>query len=431
MRLTSWRAAAKLRVTRMPAVPETTRRLAEDAAARLLERASALRPDEELHASIAANAAVAGKFAHAYGALQDLGLKDRVLERFATENATAGEMRDAAERLHTLAQAEELPEVSERIYGTLAPRTVRKHRVVAILRALMLGGVPAMFMFIFAMIGVGAWERWRHDRSFGPPPAVLDVRPASRPSSTPRPPDSNAPALVKPADHLTDRADVLGVRARMLNERLAQYERDTSNQLLVYVDRRMPPNTTIEELGSASIRRWGVGQQGKDNGVIFFVFTDDRQMRIEVGYGLESVLTDARSKRITSQIVKPLFQEGKLAEGIEAGATEIMNVARGGDAAVAVAATPVAVERASLVPVFVTMSLAALCLAALLYVFRGLLLFLRGEQSYFFTIRRLGRGGGSSLGSDSSGGSGSSSDSGGSFSGGGGDGGGGGSSDSW
>jgi uncharacterized protein len=413
----------------MSVVPEGKRLLAQRAAAKLRERAAALRPDEDLQVSVAANAAVAEDFEHAYGALQDLGLKDRVLERFFIEKSTGGEMRDAAERLERLAAAEELPVVrTGRVHGPLARTAVREHRLRAIFTALVLGAVPLVFGLGFALFAIGSWERWRHDREFGPVATAVNMPRAS--ARTPRP-DSSAPLLTPPDDHVADRADVLGARARMLNDRLALYERDTSNQVLVYVDRRMPAGTTIEELGSASMRRWGVGQQGKDNGVIFFVFVDDRQMRIEVGYGLESVLTDARAKRITSQVVKPLFEQGKYAEGIEAGADEIMAVARGGEAAVAVASTP-PVERASLVPVIVTAILAALCLLALVYVIRGLLLFLNGYQTLLFMVRR-NRYGRSSLWSGSFGGSGSdsSSDSGGSFSGGGGDGGGGGSSDSW
>ena len=113
----------------------------------------------------------------------------------------------------------------------------------------------------------------------------------------------------KPDHYVTDRAGVLP-NAAALNEKLATFERQTSDQILVYVDQRLPADTTIEEMGSEAMRQWGVGQKGKDNGAILFVFVADRKMRIEVGYGLEGSLTDAKSKWITSTVIKPAFQKG-------------------------------------------------------------------------------------------------------------------------
>ena len=134
----------------------------------------------------------------------------------------------------------------------------------------------------------------------------------------------------KPDRYVTDPANVLSAaQATALNERLANFERATSSQILVYVDNHLPEGTTIEELGSAAIKEWGVGQKGKDNGAILFVFVADRKMRIEVGYGLEGALTDAKSKRITSTIIKPAFQKGDYAAGIEQGADAMMAAVRG------------------------------------------------------------------------------------------------------
>ena len=141
---------------------------------------------------------------------------------------------------------------------------------------------------------------------------------------------ADAPSLPKPNRYVTDRSGFLpSERAAALNEKLAAFERSTSDQVLVYVDRRVPDWTTLEELGARSIREWGVGRKGKSNGVIFFVFPDERKMRIEVGYGLEGVITDARAHRITDEVVKPFFQRGDWAGGIEAGVDAILAAARG------------------------------------------------------------------------------------------------------
>jgi uncharacterized protein len=138
------------------------------------------------------------------------------------------------------------------------------------------------------------------------------------------------PIPAKPAQYVTDRAGVLDAsRAQALNEKLADFERKTSDQILVYVDKHVPEGTTLEEMGAEAIKTWGVGQKGKDNGAIFFIFTEDRKMRIEVGYGLEGSLTDFRAKQILSTIVKPHFKSGDFGGGIEAGVEAIVATIRG------------------------------------------------------------------------------------------------------
>jgi uncharacterized protein len=138
------------------------------------------------------------------------------------------------------------------------------------------------------------------------------------------------PALEKPARYATDQAGVIpAARLDALNESLAAFERETSTQIVVYVDRRRPADTTIEELAAAAYRSWGIGQKEKSNGVLFIVFVDDRAMRIEVGYGLEGAIPDAIAKRITSEVVRPLFKQGDYAGGVEAGTRALMAAARG------------------------------------------------------------------------------------------------------
>ena len=138
------------------------------------------------------------------------------------------------------------------------------------------------------------------------------------------------PVPPKPAKYVTDNAHVLdAARAGALNEKLAQFERDTSNQILVYVDRKLPPGSTIEQMGSEAMHQWGVGQKGKDNGAVLFLFIDDRKMRIEAGYGLEAVLTDSKSREITSTIIKPALKAGDYNAAVEKGAEAMLAVVRG------------------------------------------------------------------------------------------------------
>ncbi len=138
------------------------------------------------------------------------------------------------------------------------------------------------------------------------------------------------PVPPKPDRYVTDLANVLpGDRAAALNEKLAAFERETSAQLLVYIAPRVPEGTTLEELGAAAIRAWGVGQKGKSNGLVFFVFPAERKMRIATGYGLEGAVPDAVAKRIQGDVVKPFFLKGDFAGGIEAGVDALLSAVRG------------------------------------------------------------------------------------------------------
>jgi uncharacterized protein len=134
----------------------------------------------------------------------------------------------------------------------------------------------------------------------------------------------------RPTRYATDLAGVTdAARLSALNEQLAAFERQTSNQVLVYVDRKLPAAMTIEEFASEAFKAWGVGQKDKDNGVVLFVFVDDRKMRIEVGYGLEGAITDARAGLIVDSVLAPRFRQRDFTGGIEAAAQEVMSAARG------------------------------------------------------------------------------------------------------
>src|SRR5205085_5811780 len=88
-------------------------------------------------------------------------------------------------------------------------------------------------------------------------------------------------------------------------------------------------DTTIEQFANEAMHQWGVGQKGKDNGAVLFLFINDRKMRIEVGYGLEGVLTDAKSRQITSTIIKPRLKANDYDGAVEQGADAIVAVVRG------------------------------------------------------------------------------------------------------
>jgi uncharacterized protein len=122
-----------------------------------------------------------------------------------------------------------------------------------------------------------------------------------------------------PTRRINDYASALTPADRdRLEQRLVARERSASNQVVVAVFRSLE-GQNLEDVSIRLAQAWRIGQKGLDNGVIFLVFVDDRQMRIEVGYGLESVLTDAIASSILRDVVAPQFREGRLADGIGAG----------------------------------------------------------------------------------------------------------------
>jgi uncharacterized protein len=119
---------------------------------------------------------------------------------------------------------------------------------------------------------------------------------------------------------------------------LANFEKQKQLQLVVVI---LPDlaGYTIEDWGLALGRSWGIGQKGKDNGVILLVAPKDHALRIEVGYGLEGDLPDATANEIIQNVIIPHLRNGEVALGIEAGVQAIIKILGGTvDAAVAVPA---------------------------------------------------------------------------------------------
>jgi uncharacterized protein len=134
----------------------------------------------------------------------------------------------------------------------------------------------------------------------------------------------------KPQRYVTDRAGIFGSgQLDALNLKLEVFERDTSDQVIVWVDKKVPEGFTLEDFTVRAAQKWGVGQKKLDNGVILFVFTEDRKMRIEVGYGLEGALPDATAHRIQEEEILPRFRSGDYVSGIQAGTDAIMAAIKG------------------------------------------------------------------------------------------------------
>ena len=147
---------------------------------------------------------------------------------------------------------------------------------------------------------------------------------------TPSKESSKSPALT---GRVVDQAGILSPAVKAeLETALAAHENNTTNQVVV---------VTLESLNGANIeeyslelgRRWGIGQKGKDNGALLVVAPNDKQIRIEVGYGLEGILTDALSSNIINYYIIPEFKKGDIQNGIKIGTQKIIALLEGDESA--------------------------------------------------------------------------------------------------
>jgi uncharacterized protein len=134
----------------------------------------------------------------------------------------------------------------------------------------------------------------------------------------------------KPDRYFNDYASVVSKEAAYrFNEQLAQFERETSDQVVVAIFPKMQSESDIADYTQRVAQAWGVGQKERRNGVVLFVFVQDRKMFIQVGYGLEGALPDATAFDITEYKIKPHFRSGDYEGGIAIGIDSIFKAIRG------------------------------------------------------------------------------------------------------
>ncbi|WP_420137209.1 TPM domain-containing protein [Sphingomonas sp.] len=127
---------------------------------------------------------------------------------------------------------------------------------------------------------------------------------------------------------VTDAASVLPAdRKAALEAKLRTLQQQTNHQLVVATIPDLQ-GQDIADYGYKLGRAWGVGLKGADNGAILIVAPNERKVRVEVGYGLEPILTDALSSVIINQTIIPKFKAGDMPGGIEAGADALITQLR-------------------------------------------------------------------------------------------------------
>ncbi|WP_425989602.1 TPM domain-containing protein [Brevundimonas sp. TWP2-3-2] len=240
--------------------------------------------------------------------------------------------------------------------------------------------------------------------------------------------DPTFPAL---SGRVVDQAQLLTPDTEAaITAKLAQLETDTGDQFVV-VTLDSLQDYEIEDYGYRLGRAWGIGNAENDSGVLLIVAPNERKVRLEVGYGLEPVLTDALSNQIIQTDILPPFRDGGYALGIEAGVDAVIAQLRLDPAEAAARAAEAAPSEAE-APIFPGIVIALIFIFFFLSLLRGI-----GRRGRKRGARRSGIdpilvwGAAEILSNVSRGSSGSSGGSFGGFSGGGGSFGGGGASGGW
>jgi uncharacterized protein len=128
---------------------------------------------------------------------------------------------------------------------------------------------------------------------------------------------------------VTDLTGTLAAGQRAaLEQKLADLEARKGSQIAVLVVESTRPET-VEQYAVRVFERWKLGRKGVDDGVLLLVAKNDRQLHIEVGYGLEGAIPDAIAKRIIEQDIVPLFKQGNFHGGISAGTDRLGKLIEG------------------------------------------------------------------------------------------------------
>ena len=133
----------------------------------------------------------------------------------------------------------------------------------------------------------------------------------------------------KPQGFVNDFAGLLTAESKnALEQKLTAFKNESSFEISVATISFLE-GESIEMYSIQLAREWGIGQKGKNTGVLILIAPNDRQARIEVGYGLEGALTDAQASAIVRNIMIPVFAKGNYEKGIIDGVDAVIGVVRG------------------------------------------------------------------------------------------------------
>lgn len=141
--------------------------------------------------------------------------------------------------------------------------------------------------------------------------------------------DKNFPPRPSPPRLVNDLANILSPEEEQaLEQKLVAYNDSTSTQIAIVNITSIGPYD-ISDYAFKLAEQWGIGQQGKNNGILILTAVNERRVFIATGYGMEGVVPDAIAKRITEYTIKPEYQQGNYYAGLEKGTSFIIDVASG------------------------------------------------------------------------------------------------------
>ncbi len=144
-----------------------------------------------------------------------------------------------------------------------------------------------------------------------------------------------------PQGYVNDWAGVFAPEQKDALERRLAEAKQASGAELAVVTLPSLQGGEINDFTHKLFQQWGIGEKGKDNGILLLMALEERRVRIEPGYGFEETLTDARCGRILDAAVIPKFKEGDYAGGLIAGADLLLEVMGGKPLPDAIAREPV------------------------------------------------------------------------------------------
>jgi uncharacterized protein len=112
-----------------------------------------------------------------------------------------------------------------------------------------------------------------------------------------------------------------------LERKLRLFDDSTSTQVVVYLDQTLE-GEEIFDYSQRLAESWGIGQKGKNNGVLVYMAVQDRKIYIQVGYGLEGIIPDAAAKKIISNYIVPAFKKGDYYAGLDKATDIIISLAK-------------------------------------------------------------------------------------------------------
>tara|TARA_R110002020_G_scaffold475959_1_gene714953 strand:+ start:30166 stop:30972 length:807 start_codon:yes stop_codon:yes gene_type:complete len=137
------------------------------------------------------------------------------------------------------------------------------------------------------------------------------------------------PSKPKVQTSVYDYIDLLSAEQKVaLEQKLIRYSDSTSTQIVVAII-QSTEGENINYLGAQWGQEWGIGQSGKDNGILLLLARGDRRVAINTGYGTEGSLTDALSRRIIETVIIPEFKKDDYYGGLDKGADAIFSVLNG------------------------------------------------------------------------------------------------------